>query len=290
MKTYRSTGLNSIGVLWCLCLWWLAQTAQASLLWQIEKDGRRNHVLGTFHVSDPEIVTVPPHVNRIVVAARQLVLEVRQDSRSQQIIADRSLLTQATLSQLLGPELYEQVVQAMRARGMAPAGVQRLKPWAVGLMLNFPAPSLDPVLDVSLQYRFQAQNKPVQALETIDEQLDVFDHLPLADQIQFLASALEQLPDFDRNLEQMKNLYKAGDLEAIQHFAQAQMKQTDSAAMTRLMHAIIDQRNQRMYERMQPYLQQSDTLIAVGALHLPGNTGVLQLLKNNGYRIRPVNP
>ncbi len=268
----------------------LTHTASASLLWTIEKAGKQNHILGTFHVADRDIVKLPPHVERVVGRSEHLVLEIRQDARAQQIIADRSLLQRATLPQLVGRDLYGRVTMAMKQRGLPAAGVQRLKPWAVGLMLNFPAPSLEPVLDVSLQYRFQEAGKSVSALETIDEQLDLFDRLPLDEQIEFLESSLAHLPEFDGNLAQMKQLYKRGDLDAIHRFASEQLAQTGAPALERLMKNIVDHRNQRMFERLQPHLKQSGTLIAVGALHLPGQQGLLQLLKNAGYRVMPVTP
>lgn len=268
----------------------LSSTASASLLWHIEKAGRQNHILGTFHVADRDIVNLPRYIDQVVGNAGHLILEVKQDARAQQIIADRSLLQRSTLPQLVGRDLYGRVTSAMKQRGLPAAGLQRLKPWAVGLMLNFPAPSLEPVLDVSLQYRFQDAGKPVSALESIDEQLDLFDQLPLEEQIEFLESALQHLPEFDRNMTQMKQLYKAGDLNAIHRFAEEQLTQSDSAAMERLMTSIVEHRNQRMFLRLQPHLTRSGTLIAVGALHLPGKQGLLQLLKNAGYRVTPVTP
>ncbi|HVL01312.1 MAG TPA: TraB/GumN family protein, partial [Dongiaceae bacterium] len=168
--------------------------------------------------------------------------------------------------------------------------LQRLKPWAVGLMLNLPTQSLEPVLDVSLQYRFQDAGKPVQSLETIDEQLDLFDRMTLPEQVEFLQASLEQIPEFDSNLAQMKQLYRAGDIDAIHDFAKNQTHKVKSPVMERLMAQIVEQRNKRMVERLRGYLQSSGNLIAVGALHLPGQDGILQLLRNAGYRVQPVTP
>lgn len=277
---------------WLACLYalLLAPLASASLLWQIEKEGKQNHIFGTIHVADRDIVKLPAHVDRVVSQADVLLLEVKQGAQSQQVIADRTTLQESTLRQLVGSDLYGQISAVMKQRGMAPASLQRLKPWAVGLMLNFPVPSLEPVLDVSLQYRFQNAGKPVHALETIDEQLDLFDRLTLQEQIEFLHLSLQQQADFDRNLTRMKDLYRAGDIDAIHAFAQSQTLKVHSPVMERLMTEIVERRNRRMFERLRVYLNRSGNLVAVGALHLPGEHGLLQLLRKAGYRVQPVRP
>lgn len=288
----RNLHFTRFAVVWLGCLFalLLAPLASASLLWQIEKEGKRNHLLGTIHVSDRDIVTLPPHVDQVVQQSDALLLEVKQGPKSQLAIADRTRLEESTLRQLVGDDLYQRVVKVMKQRGMSPASLQRLKPWAVGLMLNFPTPSLEPVLDVSLQYRFQNEGKPVQSLETVDEQLDLFDHLSPQEQIEFLRASLAQLGEFDENLARMKMLYKAGDIEAIHAFARSQAHDMRNPVMEKLMEKIVEQRNVRMFQRVQAHLNASGTLIAVGALHLPGEQGLLELLRKAGYRVNPVKP
>ena len=56
----------------------------------------------------------------------------------------------------------------------------------------------------------------------------------------------------------------------------------------KLMHQLIDQRNARMVTRMEPFLKRGQAFIAIGALHLPGEVGVLNLLAKQGYRVSVV--
>ena len=60
--------------------------------------------------------------------------------------------------------------------------------------------------------------------------------------------------------------------------------------MKQLMYRILDERNERMFTRVLPYLLESGTLIAVGALHLPGPQGLLQLFRQAGYTVKPIAP
>lgn len=268
----------------------LVKPAAAGMLWQIEKDGHTHHLFGTIHISDADVIALPTHVEQVVKSSRQLVMEAVADDLARQSMAERTLMASNSLKNVLGETLFAEVASAAKARGVPPSSLVRLKPWAVGLMLNVPTPSPEPVLDVHLQYQFQDSGRAVHALETIDEQLDIFDQLPMSDQIAFLESSLAQLADFDANMAHMKSLYLAGDLESIQRFSDEQTASADHPVMKQLMYRILEQRNERMFTRVQPYLVQSGTLIAVGALHLPGQQGLLQLFRQAGYTVKPVAP
>lgn len=266
----------------------VAQPATASLLWKLEKNGNIHYLFGTIHVSDADIIALKPEVQAAVDAAQRLVVEAVVDDKARQAMADRSLLSTNTLKGVLGPDLFEQVARAAKARNLMPASVMRLKPWAVALMLNMPTPSLKPVLDVHLQYRFQDSRRPVSGLETVDEQLAIFDEMSLADQIEFLKVALLQQDEFDANFAHMKTLYLAGDLTAIEAFSEQQINRYKQPVLRKVMHRILAERNVRMFQRVQPHLARSGTLIAVGALHLPGNQGLLAMFRQAGYTLTPV--
>lgn len=288
LNRWRMPALHWLCGFWLLV--WLAVPAHASLLWQLEKDGKVHYLFGTIHISDPEIIQLPAPVETVVNSASALVVEVVLDGATRQSIAERTLLSSSTLKKVLGMELFNEVASAVKERGVPPSSLLRLKPWAVGLMLNVPTQSLEPVLDVHLQYRFANSQRPVHGLETIDEQLDIFDQLALAEQIEFLKSSLAQHAEFEATFDHMKALYLAGDLEQLEHFARAQSARSASSTMDKLMYRILEERNHRMFARVQSHLAQSGVLIAVGALHLPGQQGLLQMFRDAGYSVRAVAP
>jgi len=178
----------------------------------------------------------------------------------------------------------------VQERGLAISSIRKLKPWAVALMLDFPADTREPVMDVRLQNRFERVGKLVYSLETVNEQLNVFDQMKLADQVEFLDVSLKQSTFFNRDLALVKASYMKGDIEAIKTLADQQVANVNSPAITALMHRLVDERNQRMFERMQPYLAKSGVLFAVGALHLPGQQGLLDKLRHAGYRLTAIYP
>ncbi|MDX1696010.1 MAG: TraB/GumN family protein, partial [Ketobacteraceae bacterium] len=149
---------------------------------------------------------------------------------------------------------------------------------------------LEPILDHKLQIAFERAGKPVYQLETAQEQVDIFNRLSLADQVSFLRYSLEQQKHFDQYLADMKRHYVNDDLDALQAQATEQMAATDGDYMDGLYQDLIDRRNLRMVDRMRARLHEGNALIAVGALHLTGDYGIIAILRQLNYRVEPVLP
>ena len=265
-----------------------------SRLWKIELEDhpgkiKPSYVLGTMHLPDKEVVNLPPHIDSIVASADLLCIEVILSDDAFKALADLSTLKgKETLSDLIGSREFHAVSKVLQPRGVTTHALERLKPWAAALIMNYPPPSLDPILDYSLQLRFRSGNRPVYQLETAREQIQIFNQMAISDQIKFLRFSLQQQQQFDFYLQQMKALYLADDLDGLQALTEQQMAQTDQQFMELLLAELIDKRNLKMVDRMQMHLQQGNALIAIGALHLTGDYGILQLLSDFGYRVSPV--
>ncbi|MCG8668663.1 MAG: TraB/GumN family protein [Pseudomonadales bacterium] len=265
-----------------------------SRLWKIEhpkQETRPSYLLGTMHLSDKDIVNLPPHIDSVVARTDSLAIEVKLDQKAQKSLAELSALRgNKTLSDLIGSDTFQRIVSLLQPRGMSPLGLQRLKPWAVALMLNYPPPSLDPVLDYSLQLRFKRNKKPIYQLETAEEQIQLFDSMSVENQVGFLMHSLVQQRHFDMYLLAMKRLYIEDDLDGLQALANSQMDEVEQPFLQDLFRRLIEERNIKMANRMGIHLQSGNSLIAVGALHLTGNKGLIQLLRYRGYNVTPVLP
>ena len=265
-----------------------------SRFWKIEVMDRAegikpSYLLGTMHLPDKDIVELPPHIDSVVARADSLSIEVKLNNDAFRAMADLSALNGSeTLSDLIGEKEFAAVLAVLKDRGLTQYALERLKPWAAALIMNYPPPSLDPILDYALQLRFKNSNKPVYQLETAREQIQIFNQMAVSDQIKFLRYSLQQQAMFDVYLAQMKALYLADDLDGLENLTKQQMIHSDKKFMSLLLNELIDKRNLRMVDRMQQYLQKGNALIAIGALHLTGEYGVLQLLSEIGYRVSPV--
>ena len=261
---------------------------QRGLLWEISKPGMvPGHLFGTIHSEDPEVLQLSGPVQQALDDASRVVLEVLMDRDTMVYTSTAMLMTDGRLlSAILGEDLFVPTLAAMQARGIPEVVVERMKPWAVAITLAMPPAVTGQVLDLTL-YQFARENsKPVYGLETIREQLDVFEGMSLDDQVALVRDAVEQFPGIDALHADLLAAYKRRDLAALEALNESSMKTGDQRLARDFQQRLILDRNRRMAERMQEHLQAGGAFIAVGALHLPGDEGLVELLERRGYSVR----
>ena len=265
------------------------------LLWKVEAPDNAvepSYVLGTIHVSDPRVLNLPKAVREAFAAAKSATFEIRQSSSDQaKALKLMSLDRGKTLGDYLNREQLKLVEKAAELYGLPEHTLQRFKPWALYLMFSVPPSEQQrkakgkKALDFALQTRARDFGVPVYGLESLDEQLALFDGLSDEVQVAYLDSILRQLDQFELQFEQLLQLYLARDISGIQSMAIESLDESDRKAWESFQADVIDRRNFLMVERMQDRLQEGAAFVAVGALHLPGEKGVLKLLQGQGYRI-----
>ena len=259
------------------------------ILWRVESaNGKSSYLLGTIHVDDPRITDLHPSIRKAIAGSRSMTLELIPDPQTLQASMTRMFFSDGqTLQQAIGASLYKQAVKAMAGHGMPPQMVTLMKPWAVMMTLSVPKQNSGEFLDLKLYNIATRRNLQTHALESYEEQLSVFDSMSLADQKKMLAHTLAELEAMPAQFEKLRRAWLARDLAELQKVSNEQMPANDPAA-ERLMEDLLDKRNHKMLQRMQPRLQEGRAFIAVGALHLPGEQGLLNLLEQRGYRVEAV--
>ncbi len=297
-KTQHNAREVKAGQRWLLLLWLmlgpaLAQAAgpyDKGLLFRIEHAGQApSHIFGTMHSDDTQVVTLPAPVRQAFDAAEAVVLEVELDAANALASMAALVLSDGRdLNSMIGAELYAQTIQAMAERGVPEVAIQRYKPWAVAIMLSMPPSNSGQYLDSVLYQAALLQGKTVRGLETAEEQLAVFDTLTEQDQITLLREALENRQHLPKLFEELKAAYLQRDLDGLVKLSDDYELAADSPLSRELDERLIDRRNHIMVERMRHLLAEGNAFIAVGALHLPGEKGILALLEARGFKIQPV--
>lgn len=295
MSRLKSATPSANGILCCLLLLLLALPVQAGdfshgILWQISKPGiYPSYLLGTIHSDDPRVTRLPPAVARAFASSKSFTGELDLSANSQAQTEQAMFLPQGqTLEGVLGQARYQKCVSLMADYGVPAAMVNRMKPWAIALQLNMPKPVTDRFLDLILYQRAVARGLPVYALETIPEQVAVFDKLPESQQLVLLDEAIANYEGSSALIDTLIDLYLARDLAGLQAINDQQLQQGDTQLAAEVEQRLIIARNQRMVKRMQPRLREGHAFIAVGALHLPGKQGILNLLQQQGYLVKYV--
>jgi uncharacterized protein YbaP (TraB family) len=260
------------------------------LLWEISKSGQQPaYLFGTIHSEDSAVVELPAPVRQAFDASNSVVLEMLMDAEAMIFSSTAMLMLDGrSLSDVLGMPLYKQVAEAIASRGIPELVLNRMKPWAAAITLSMPATGTGQVLDLVLYQDALQRNKSVYGLETIQEQLDVFDSMSEEDQVTLLKDAVDNFPELDAMHAELLAAYMQRDLGGLLAINEVAMQAGDQRLAKDFQRRVIDERNHRMAERMQPYLQQGKAFVAVGALHLPGEEGLLNLLEQQGYTVRRV--
>jgi uncharacterized protein YbaP (TraB family) len=268
----------------------LSDLPQGGVFWRIENDrSAPSFLLGTIHSADPRVLDWSAEIDRALRQSTHFVMEMELNTDSFFRIGSAVMLTDGhDLADLLGKSDYRRLMAAMASQPLPEAIIRKMKPWALLALLSQPKNGSGEFMDLRLYRQAKAQGKAVFGLETAEEQLAVFDGLPIEDQVALLRSTLDHLADLPGMLDQMVDTYLAGDLAAIADLAQSLMKKEGSDLETRFLLRLNDERNIRMVARMMPRIEEGGAFIAVGALHLAGPTGIVRQLSERGYRLSPV--
>lgn len=259
------------------------------LLWRVERAGSPpSYLFGTLHSDDPRVLALAPPVRRAFDRARSFTMEVVTDAEALMLMAQHMFYQDGrTLAGVAGDELYRRALKALADEGLPDVGVERQKPWVVVMLLSMPRPQSGLPLDMALHAQATEQKKPVFGLETMAEQVSVFDDLPVADQVTLLKDTLDNHKEVRAQIEALTARYLARDLAGILDLADS-YRPADSRVYDTVMRRLLADRNVKMVERMRPRLAEGNAFIAVGAGHLAGPEGLLPLLERAGYTLSPV--
>lgn len=266
------------------------------LLWRVERaDGPASHIFGTMHSAASEILDLPPAVEAAFGAARSLTLEVVMDSATQTAMTQSMLLFDGRrLEQITGPQRLQRLVKAGSRYGLAREQIQMFRPWA--LMVFFSVPPSEylrqstgqPPLDQMLQNRAAEKGLPLYSLETIEEQIMVFAGLAERDLMEMLDLTVALNDQIEPLFVTMKKAYLASDTGTLHRLKDEMSADTPAAVRDLYDNRLIHDRNRTMADRMADRLEEGRAFIAIGALHLAGEQGVLNLLVQRGYKVTRV--
>lgn len=249
--------------------------------------GGTSHLFGTIHVADEEIVNLPDPVAASFAASHTFVMEVVPEADEiMQMAAMMYFDDGGKLDALVSPALYRRVVQILTAYNLPEEAIVVMRPWSAYLTMSYPA-DMRPVLDLLLLEQAQAAGREVHGLETLLEQGRIFSEMQTVDQVRLLADTACHHDRLREDMEQMKRLYLARDLKGMFVYGQQQAF-ADNSLYEELAQRLLTRRNELMAERMLPRLDVGGAFVAVGAMHLPGQEGILNRLAQKGYEITRV--
>jgi uncharacterized protein YbaP (TraB family) len=264
---------------------------EKSFLWRVEAGKGTVYLLGSIHMLKREDLALKPIVDEVFNKAKRLAFEIdllnESPEKSQKLILQRGLnLDGKLLQQKVSRETFQWATIWANELGIDIKILTPMKPWLAGLMLtvlHLQRMGYDPSLGVDRQLakRAQAANKPVSGLETTESQFDRFDRLPANLQEMMLRYSIGEIEQVNKAVERLVKVWRDGDVAAAEQLFLAGMAQYPE-----IQDLLLDQRNRNWLPQIEKFLQESDdTLVVVGAAHMLGKAGVVELLRSRGYKV-----
>lgn len=273
------------------------------LFWKVEKDNQTSgYILGTVHMNDARITALPDKVKKAIDVSSSFAMESFPDDYStSEITGGPSNSVQSgvglgayvrlengqTLESVIGEDLFKRVFGVLSGLGFTREQIQPLKPWVVMNSISIRSPHEGQILDRKLLDYANTRVQDLYRIEYPEELLSAFYDMPMETQISLLEDAVDNYPNLQSSLNEMRDAYLKEDLQAMADISTSFISSdTDKSRHKEifLKHAVYI-RNIVMEFRMLAPLRMGGAFIALGAIHLNGEKGVLALLEKDGYTV-----
>lgn len=264
------------------------------LLWKIEGE-RPSYVYGSIHVGTEEILTLPDVVYNAINNVDVVYTEVKLDIETQmQYLSYYYLPSGQTLEEILPQDVENNLRSYLEGKNQSFEDYNSYKMWFIySVLTQIENPDYFQIagLDKYIWNMAVDKGKITNGIETYEEQLSILDDLTIEEQVRFLNDSLNEITSENGySIEPLVDAYLDGDLEAIMELENQDYNESDPLH-NKILTRTLTNRNYNMSQRISDLISNNpDTnyFFTVGAAHLYGGEGVLQLLENEGYTITKV--
>ena len=262
---------------------------EKALLWKISGKQLKSpsYLYGTYHLLCPDDLQLSDNVKNAVKASSKVYLELDFDDPEmmQKMQANMLMEGDVSIKNLLPDSTFQKASKSFLATtGISLEMLSKMKPILLSVMLY---PSLMKCKLSSPEQLFATmaaeQNKTVEGLETVEEQMKVMDQIPYAEQAQMLVDYLLDPEKFNKETIDLLKQYKEGDLAAMEN-----SMNDPNQSYSKYLEGMLLQRNRNWIPIIMKQSNENPIFIAVGAGHLAGEEGVISLLRKQGYTVSPL--
>jgi uncharacterized protein YbaP (TraB family) len=263
-----------------------AQAYQGPAIWKVADKDTTIYLFGTVHALPKDTKWFSGPVERAYKSSDELVTEIPMDaSGDAQAIAARALLPKGrSLRAMMAPEDRMKFEEALVGLGLPIEAMDSFEPWYAAMTLSL-LPVIksgyDPQTGAETKLTSEAEGKRKAALETVQQQIDLFDGLPVEAQLSFLKETVDSISKATTTLDAMVAQWMKGDADALA------MLLNDELDDPVLYKRLLTDRNAHWAQWIDQRLKQPGTVfVAVGAGHLAGQDSVQAQLRKRGIKAR----
>lgn len=269
---------------------------EQALLWKIEGNGIKNpsYLFGTIHLIPKEDYFLPkglePAFNQVQKVFFEIDLDQMNDPTSMMGVFDKIFMTNDTsLTDLVTKDEYEKLNAYFEKIGFPLSMFERMKPMFLSALAGVdgnPAALKDgsyKSYEMELSELAKTKNLETDGLESIEFQLSIFDSIPYGIQAKML---LESIATTEQNEDQMKQMYHNYKMQNLNALNQTLSKEDQT--LQPYLEMMLYNRNKNWIPKIKSEVDKGACFFAVGAGHLGGARGVINLLRKEGFTLKPV--
>ena len=267
-----------------------------NLLWKITGNNldEPSYLYGTIHMIGAEDFFLPDGTMSALDDADRVVFEIDMadmtDMSNLMGIMNKAFMKDdKTLQDLLSEEDYGLVESHFEKIGIPIFFLQRIKPMFLTVFTSGDMSPGDMESGKIKSYEFEFMemaenaNKQTSGLETIDFQLSVFDAIPYEDQAEMLMESIKNGSGESDSFQEIVKIYKQQNLNEM-----LSLTLSEDGGVAEYEDILLNQRNKNWIPQMKTMMVENQNFFAVGAGHLPGKEGVINLLREEGYTVEPI--
>lgn len=266
-----------------------------ALLWKISGNGlsEPSYLYGTIHLINKEDFFLSDSLQAVFSRTDQVAFEIDMKSMSDMSVIMPLMMkafmnNDTTLADLYSPNDYQIVKSHFEKVGLPLMFLERIKPMFLSALgsediLTMNTSNELVSYEMELMKMAEAQGKSSLGLETAEYQMSMFDSIPYKIQAQMLLETIQSGDGDNDEFEEMIQLYKNQDINGMQT-----LMQSEEAGIGNYEALLLTNRNKNWIPIMSKVMNEKSTFFAVGAGHLGGENGVVNLLINAGYTLEPL--
>ncbi len=263
-----------------------------TLLWEITGNGLQKpvYVYGTMHLLCAKDALLSSNLKKVISDADEIYFEIDMDDFGELLTGFKQgkMKNDTTLADLYSSDEYQRVKNFFDGHGMGMElqMLNKMQPMLISALVYqaiLPCEQADGIELSIMQFAHQYK-KEIKGLETAAFQASILENIPYAAQAKELLYSIDSVQSTASETEEMVKLYKEQDLDKLLEYS----LKTDGGTTTEVQDVMINQRNKNWLSQFPVITKNKTLLIAVGAGHLGGEAGLLNLLKEKGYNVRPL--
>jgi len=293
MKISRLFPRFFIVVLFSVFLLSYAHTADAdkSFIWKVQSGSSTAYILGSIHAMKEDIYPLDSKIEGAFRESGALALEIDMNMDLSKTLGMMMSVVMYqngdTLKNHMTSSGYDLAVAALGKAGMNIVMIDKFKPWFLAMtleMMELAKMGYNPEFGIDKHFSNRAGSKKIAALETAEFQLQLFNQFTDKEQEAFLLSVISEVEILKREMAAIVSAWKTGDTATMGSVLSEGISK--SPELAGIYEKVLYKRNRSMTLSIEDYLKSGDTyFIVVGAAHLVGKKGIIELLKRKGYSV-----